>query len=354
MTPDLSRRLKVVLLMLLPLSVSLACLNLTGGAPTLSSEGGTPDAMEVKEVIGPGSFHFPDPMAGLADLAGYTATITRSFDGTEGGQAWQWSSTLVLIYSKEPAARELSIETTAELAEGEPKLVAEMNGVAYQIGADGTCGTTVFDSANSLIDWQDPTASLTGVIGAEQAGHETVNGVEADHYTFDERALGETGIKSSGELWVASQGGYIVRYLLTTTGGGDYFGEGIEGKLSVDYELTNINQPVDIPVPEGCSQGMVDAPRLADASNITSGPGFLKYESASSVAEAAAFYQEQLPTLGWTPLGDPDLRDTFVSLAFTKGEQMLSVVITQSENGIIITMTLAENPHVEPLIIPTP
>lgn len=354
MTPDLSRRLKVVLLMLLPVLVSLACLNLTGSAPTKSSEGGTPEAIEVKEVIGPGSFHFPDPKAGLAELTGFTATLTRSFDGTEGRQARQWSSTQVLTYGKEPAARELTIETTAGLAEGEPKLVVEMNGVSYEVSADGNCGTTVFDPTNSLIDWQDPTASLTGVIGAEQAGHETVNGVEADHYTFDERALGETGVKSSGELWVASQGGYIVRYLLTTTGGEDHFGDSMEGKLTVDYQLTEINQPVEIPLPEGCPQGMVDAPMLPNASSLTSGPGFLKYESASNVAEAAVFYQEQLPTLGWTPLGDPDLRDTFVNLAFTKGEQMLSVIITQSESGIDITMILTENPGIEPLIIPTP
>ncbi len=307
--------------------------------------------MEVVEVIGPGNFHFPNPKAGMAELTSYKVTLTLSFDGTEDGQTQQWSSTQVLVYTKEPAARTLTIETTAELAECEPTLVGEMNGVTYEVGADGICVTTVLDPSNSLIDWWDPTASLTGVIGAEEAGHETVNGVEADHYTFDERALGEEGIKSSGEFWVASQGGYIVRYLLTTTGGEDYFGKGMKGTLSLNYELTEINQPVEIPVPEGCSQGMVDAPRLADASNITSVPGFLEYESASSVAEAAAFYQEQLPTLGWEPLGDPDLRDSFAFLDFTKGEQELSVIIDQSQNGIILHLTLAENPHVEPLII---
>ncbi len=350
MAHHLFNRLKLLLVIVLLLSISLACLTLTGSAP-LSSEGGTPQAMEVEDVIGPGSFHFPNPRAGMAELSSYTATLTRSFDGTEAGQARQWSSTHVLIYNKEPAARVLTIETTAELAEGEPTSVSEMNGVAYIIGADGSCDTSIFDPVNSLIDQQDLAGSLTGVIGAEAAGHETVNGVETDHYTFDERALGEKEIKSNGELWVASQGGYMVLYLLTTTGDEDYYGEGMEGTQSWDYELTTVNQPVEILVPAECPQGMVDAPRLADATNITSVPGFLEYESASGVAEAAAFYQEQLPTFEWSPLGDPDLSDTTAVMGFTRGEQLLSLIITQNENKTIIRIILSENPGIEPLII---
>ncbi len=37
--------------------------------------------------------------------------------------------------------------------------------------------------------------------------------------------------QSTGEMWVASDGGYIVKYLVTTKGDANYFGEGIDGTL---------------------------------------------------------------------------------------------------------------------------
>ncbi len=332
------------------ISTSLACFSLSTGLPRAPQDG-EPEKMEVEEVIGPGSFHFPDPTVGMAELTSYKATLTRSFKGTKDGKDIEWSSTHVLISTKQPTARILTIVTTPEPGEGEPILLAEMNGTAFQLGSDGSCVTSFLDPTNSLIDRSDPIASITGVIGAEEAGHETVNGMEADHYRFDERALGDKNIKSNGELWVASQGGYLVRYLLTTTGDEDYFGEKTKGSLSIEYELTEVNQLAELLAPEGCPQGIIDAPQLADATIITNVPGLLEYESASSVAEATAFYQEQLSSMGWEPQGDPDLRDTFTFLNYIKGEQQLSVIITQNENKIIIQNILSENPHVPPLII---
>ena len=112
----------------------------------------------------------------------------------------------------------------------------------------------------------------------------------ADHYTFDERALGLDGLAtSSGELWVASSGGYLLKYVLKTQGDANYFGEGLAGALTLDYELTGANQPVKVTLPAGCPPGVVDAPRLPDAANIQDLPGLLSYDTATSLANAATF-----------------------------------------------------------------
>ena len=58
-------------------------------------------------------------------------------------------------------------------------------------------------------------------------------------------------------MWVAANGGYVVKYVLTTSHDPDYFGEGVEGELSWDYELTNVNQPVTMELPADCPAGML-------------------------------------------------------------------------------------------------
>src|SRR5215203_1684030 len=99
----------------------------------------------------------------------------------------------------------------------------------------------------------EPASFLTGVIGADAASSENINGVEANHYTFDERAIGLAGLAhSTGELWVAVEGDYLVKYHLATTGAADYFGPDIEGTVIWAYELTDVNQPLTVTLPAGC------------------------------------------------------------------------------------------------------
>ena len=134
-------------------------------------------------------------------------------------------------------------------------------------------------------------------------------------------------------MWIASEGGYVVKYVLSTTGNADYFGEGIEGTLSFDYELTGVDQPVEIILPEVCPPGMVEAPQLPDAANVLNMPGLLSYETTSSLQEAVAFYQQKMPEIGWAAIDEPSITDTDALLAFTKDDQAMAVSITV-ENGV--------------------
>jgi len=178
---------------------------------------------------------------------------------------------------------------------------------------------------------------LASVIGADAAGSQAINGVAADHYTFDERALGELGLaESAGELWLAADEGYVIRYLLTTVGTADYFGDGLEGTLTWDYELTEANEPVSLDLPGDCPPGMVNAPLLPDASNVVSVPGLLAYQTGASPNEAAAFYQEQIPELGWEiavePAVEPAGAVLVVRLDFAQGDQTMTVVIAPGDS----------------------
>ena len=363
----------------LPQLTLLACQSDTGGdtsaGPQSSEEGGEQEASgEVDVVLGPGSFDLTDTGVGLDELATYATTLTISFDGTKDGQPHQWSITYDAQYVKEPLARLVTITQAGDTAEGEPELpalLAEMDGVAYEVGAAGSCNAGVFDPQQPLMELLDPAGLLLGVFGAEEAGQETVDGIAAAHYTFDERALVQNGRnESSGEMWVATDGGFIVRYLLSTGGMEEYFGGGLQGTLALDYQLTDVNQPRTIELPADCPPGLVSAPLLADATNVASIPGLLQYDTATDVLAARAFYEQELTNLGWQPpayqlpegvtqeqydqllvdlqrmedLGmlppppAPDPNQAF--LVFELGDQLLHLLITLDATGTHVTLAL--------------
>lgn len=270
-------------------------------ADTPAADTPSPEVVQLDIEVGPGSLNLPDPRLGLADLASYKSKLTASFEGTQAGQAVKWTQTFLFLQTKDPAARQLTVENTGAALELLPGFTAEIGGAAYQRLGDGTaCVASRLDVDNSLLQEFEPAAQLPGLWGADEAGKEVVNGVESAHYTFDERALGEEGLNESvGELWLASADGPVLRYRRTTTADASYFGNDTQGTLAWEYELTETDGTFSIDLPEDCPPGLVDAPRLPDAVNVNSLPGLLRYETASSVAQARDFYLQELPKLGW-------------------------------------------------------
>ena len=340
---SLSKRWTILPFILIPLLVLSAC-QTAKDVPTPETQApGTVTNVQANVVFGSGSFNFLDPKAGLADLSSYKATLVLSFDGTRQDKSSQWSKTYVMRSTKEPAALQLVIEKTGDLSDLDTLFMAEMNGASYERRGDNACNANVIEEGNSLTERYEPAGFLTGVIGAEEAGNETVNNVAVDRYTFDERAFGQLGVaKSTGELWVASEAGYIVKYFVTTEGTTDYFGEGIEGTLTWDYELTDINLPIAFELPSDCPAGMVDAPLMPDATNILNMPGILAYDTASSPADLAAFYQEQFPNLGWILLGEPTITETSALVEYQQNDRNLTVIITTDAGLTTVTILLQQ------------
>ena len=87
--------------------------------------------------FGPGTFNLLTPTAGLSDLSSYRATLTVSFDGTNGGQPQQWSRSYTLLVTQTPAARQLTIDAS----EGSAAQVyrAEVNNTHYERHGGDAC-----------------------------------------------------------------------------------------------------------------------------------------------------------------------------------------------------------------------
>ena len=182
------------------------------------------------------------------------------------------------------------------------------------------------------------------MIGAQEAGSEEVNQIGAAHYTFDQHALGEDGqTQSTGEMWVATDGSYLVKYVLSKQAGPDFFGPGYDGTLTYDYELTGPNVPVTIQLPDDCPPGLVGAPLLPDATNVHNSPGVMSFDSATSIADAAAFYEQAMPPLGWTAEGEPAISDEAAILNYTNGNRAMIMTIDPADSGTTVTVFVGQN-----------
>jgi hypothetical protein len=300
-------------------------------------------AQDIEFVVGTGPFFLDDARAGLADLSSYTATLTRNFEGSIDGEPQSWSESYVMLRDNTNSASQLIYTSTLGDTEAITAFYAEEGQNAYEKLGEEACLASETIADPSSIERVDPAGMLPVVLGGEEAGTEDINGISANHYSFDEIALGKSGLEeSSGGVWVAADGGYVLKYELTTNGGDTAFGEGIEGTLTLTYALTEINNTVLPAMPEGCQ---LDVPLLADATNVLHTSYWLQYNTATSAAEAAAFYQGQLPSTGWSLSQGPMSGEGSAFMEFTQGAQTIGVFINTTEASTTVNVVLyyAEN-----------
>lgn len=304
-------------------------------------------------IFGSGPFNLLSTTKGLSDLSSYRATLTVSFAGVSAGQDMQWSRTYTMLVTQTPPARQLTIEHSEDSFA--PTYIAEVNNTVYERRDGSACVTKEGAADNTLAEWWEPAGFLDSVIGADEAGSETINDVASDHYTFDESAQGMSGIDSTGELWVASDGGYLVRYTLTTTAGADYFGEGIEGVLSWDYQLNDVNQASVIEIPDDCPPPLLDVPVMLDAADIFQMPGSISYTTPSTVQEVVSFYAEQVAALGGQPANPPLITESstpFIGTSatalfgFTLSDQSIMLIASGDGSETNVQIQLLDDPEV--------
>lgn len=346
--PQFSALLMLALLLLL--STSFA-----------SAQEGTPDEPETEivatsepfeAVFGSGPFNLLSTTKGLSDLSSYRATLTVSFDGVSAGQEAQWSRIYTMLVTQTPPARQLTIEYSEDSSA--PTYIAEINNTVYERRDGSACAAKAVEADGAWAESWEPAGFLDSVIGADEAGSEIVNDVASDHYTFDESAQGMSGIESIGELWVAPDGGYLVRYMLTTTAGADYFGESIEGVLSWDYQLSDVNQAFVIEIPDDCPPPLLDVPVMLDAADIFQMPGSTSFTTPSTVRDVAAFYAEQVAALGGQPANPPLITESstpFIGTSatalfgFTLSDQSIMLIASGDGSETNVQIQLLDDPE---------
>jgi hypothetical protein len=161
------------------------------------------------------------------------------------------------------------------------------------------------------------------------------------HYKFDEKGLTWGAFaRAQGEVWVAVEGDYVVKYTLQADGK-DPVGGNDEGHIKWEYEVRDVNQPITIEPPAGCSAAESEFPIMPDAAEVTTMSGMVMYTSASTFDQVQAFYQEQMPANGWDDSGDSFTGPGSAMLSYTKDGRTATVTIG-GEDGEVSVMIMSE------------
>lgn len=199
----------------------------------------------------------------------------------------------------------------------------------------------------------NPEALVPPLDGLRQAGTETVNGVAANHYTFDdssvfdrffaaEDAAAKGSLSSThGDIWVAADGAYLLKMAFTATVNDkpvkDASGITVPGKetLNWSYERYDFNGDFEIAAPgatkppvtvqlPGFDPGSLRLPPNSEPRTLSG--TMVMLVSQTPPAEVKAFFSQQFAALGWQEQGgNPP--------TWTKDNLRLTLVVNGPEKG---------------------
>ncbi len=309
-----------------------------GSAPTSAPGGGSDNPLSLQ-----------DRQAGLDKLKSYRMKWQAQWSSTEVTKTeslgWDWQEE----YSSDPQAVHwiwhIVSQDNSQGVDWEAWQVA--NTTYWQTKqADGKSQCISFssdDKNNQLSKGLFNPSMLGSVKDAKYVGTETVNGIKAKHYKYDEKSAALFGAaKVSGEIWTAVDGGYVVKETVAWSGGAGLFGSqpNTKGDGKWNWELSDVNQAVTIQAPEGCGGAATDLPVMSDATDKATFGDTLTYKTPSKLGDVVAFYQEQMPAAGWNLEGEPQISDEFATMEFTKESQKATVVLSVDQDTTQVMITV--------------
>ena len=294
----------------------------------------------------PEAFKLDNVTAGLGELNSYKATFSMTFEGKEDGQPKTGTMAFAEEFVKDPPAKRTVITgmgamfggDTGTPTPGQPAGIEsiEVGGKQYSKMGD-ICTQITAESGPQANTMLDPNSIIGGVRGARRVGNETVNGVPTVHYKLDVSGLETLGyLNGDGDVWVADPGNYVVKYTFQATGTDKFFGSGsnTDGTIKWDYEVTDINQPINIQPPADCGGAAEDIPMMADAQDQAAMGGMSTYSTPSAFEDVVAFYEKEMKAKGWAETDGSGMSAEGMSMkSYTKDGRTVQLIITADSGG---------------------
>ena len=171
---------------------------------------------------------------------------------------------------------------------------------------------------------------------------EEVNDIVTDHYSYDQTNLTKIKFSSAkGDMWIAQDGGYVVKMTGQGTGKYDLFGKSdSEGDMSWDYQLDSVNKLAEIKPPVECSKpGLsTDIPVPPDTKTEAGFAGITTLKSTDSPAVVADFYRKEMPNQGWKVDKDSSFGE-IIMIDLSKAGRKINIVINKDGSGSNIIIT---------------
>lgn len=304
-----------------------------------------------------GAPQISDAQAGLEKFDSYRLAYNMVIEGQDvNGKAAKQQIKLTQEYIKSKDSMHMAMQGSGWEIESQTGAFD-----IYQIGKTGYIMTTVKDNPKPTcmsFSSDQPTFDKSQLIspddlmGAIQsrdlvARGEMVNGVKSDHYKLS-KADFEFGVVTSqtGEVWIAQDGGYLVRFTGQAEGEFSLSKDEIKGKVTWTYDLLDVNKLTAITPPAECTasnDAVKDLPIPTNATEKNSIGDLITFNSPDSPKVVGAFYRKELVSKGWKILSDSNL-DTVVMLSIQKDTRKFQIMITPGTNdkGTAVVITKAE------------
>lgn len=342
-----------------------------GPEPTQSpGEEAQPPTAEPAEELGEGAegdteeaeLDLQTSLSGLEDLNSYRAAFRFDWNGTKGGEPVTGYMEMRSAFVREPPAQELFFEGqgfAGEEDEGLGKVsFVQVGDTAWfyegesdawmQVPAGGLdFSEGLFFRPEDLMQDFDVSKARRSLLPTQR------NGVECHVYKFNEEDFdvaelpeGNEVQRAEGEVCVAVDGNYVVQLIVNAdfryTDPDEIFEE---GNVKMTFDISDVNQPITIEPPaeaEAQTGGRDDIPMLPDAQVEFSSAEFITYRTASSPADAAQFYENEMLNQGWTAGGNNMAFEDSAFLDFQKDSTTASVIIGTDENGTNVVITITQ------------
>jgi hypothetical protein len=295
-----------------------------------------------------GSRLLPDPTVGLSGLKNYHVSFRQDVIGTLNGKHVEHHLIIELTHASGLIDFTHQIQRTDE-PDYYARVISQEGAVYRWHAADQNCQGTAGSLTNG--DMIEPASLLLPVQQASNVGSETVDQIRAVHYHFDQNSLSLEDPKPilSGDLWLAEQGGYVVKFTVNTVQPSEPDPQGNQTSQSWSYELNQRDADQMVVLPEGCTPVLTDIPALPDALNVSRFNVILTYNTTSQALEVIDLYHDYLTPKGWSARMDKPTSDVKLpyTLSYIKGAEEISVFIDNAKSGERVVTVLLYNSTVD-------
>jgi hypothetical protein len=171
-----------------------------------------------------------DPTTGTEKLTHYLASLTIATKGqTADGPIDRTEKYSLAVWSAEKAVFE-SVDSFDETGQALQLTVGKVDQAGYLLTGGATGCQVFWDDSNIDVDAASLSAYLYPLKSGTSAGKETVAGIATTVYQVNSDSVGIKGVQASGKVWVAADGGYLVKYHLELSIA--------SGTKTLDYELS--------------------------------------------------------------------------------------------------------------------
>ncbi len=301
---------------------------------------------------------FGDLESGYAGLESYRTRIVVTVDGQdENGNAVKESMTMNQEANKVQVAYHM-VMNQESVSTGIPQIfeIYTIGDLFYmldpnnEMGMDTPCfamsGSSMGDEMDNF-EMLSPDQIFDGIESGDLVKRgEMVNGIKTDHYRLKNVVMdGSTMVTESGDIWIAQNGGFIVRFVGDGEGDAGMFSTDttVNGKMHWEFDLMDVNQVNEITLPDICvqaeSEGVGNLPVPSNATDVTQFGPMMTFNSSDAPSVVADFYRQELAAAGYELTEESDLGGMFM-FTFTKDAQPLNVIITQGEgSGSTVVIT---------------